>query len=69
MFTTGAMITGHAGETSFDPHNLTGQLFMKGRRENTFLQLIDGMNAISGAKCSRGVPRSPRISYSCRPAQ
>ena len=44
MSTTGAMITGHAGETSFDPRNLTGQLFMKGKRENTFLQLIGGMN-------------------------
>ena len=50
MSTTGAMITGHAGETSFDPCNLTGQLFMKGKRENTTLMLVGGMQAIRSVK-------------------
>lgn len=50
MATPGAVNTAHQGETSFDPFNLTGQLFMKGRRENTVLQLIGGMNAITGVK-------------------
>lgn len=40
----------HSGETSFDPNNLTGQLFMKGKRENTFLQMIGGMGSIVGIK-------------------
>lgn len=50
MATTGAVNGGHAGETSFDPRNLTGQLFMKGKRENTTLMLIGGMQAIRGVK-------------------
>jgi hypothetical protein len=49
MATPGAIIAGHAGETSDDPNNLTGQLFMKGERENTTLMLIGGLNAISGS--------------------
>lgn len=48
MSTSGAMILGHTGETSFDPNNLTGQIFMRGKRENTFLQLIGGLNGIVG---------------------
>jgi hypothetical protein len=44
---TGAVQSGHVGITSDDPNNLTGQLFMKGERENTTLQLVGGINAIT----------------------
>lgn len=43
---TGAVQAGHVGITSDDPNNLTGQLFMRGERENTTLMLVGGMAGI-----------------------
>lgn len=48
MAITAPVVSGHTGITSDDPNNLTGQLFMKGERENTTLMLVGGLNSIQG---------------------
>lgn len=48
MTSPGSIASSHIGNTSIDPRNLTGQLFMKGKRENTTLMLVDGTNASRG---------------------
>jgi len=48
MALTAPVVSGHVGITSDDPNNLTGQLFMKGERENTTLMLVGGLNSIQG---------------------
>ncbi len=48
MAITAPVVSGHVGITSDDPNNLTGQLFMRGERENTTLMLVGGLNSIRG---------------------